>query len=148
MHKKSQVKKPSEAPWAAIGVGLEACLPSEYSLSAPHPSLSGLKLLSEHLDPKLLSRLTQLQELDLSNNQLEVLPANLGLSHLRILRCANNQLGDVTALCQFPQLEELSLEGNPLLTVSGFAQRLQHSVGLWLSSPRAILPSFPRSATT
>lgn len=85
----------------------------------PPPSLSGLKLLSEHLDPKLLSRLTQLQELDLSNNQLETLPANLGLSHLRVLRCANNQLGDVTALCQFPQLEELSLEGNPFLTVSG-----------------------------
>lgn len=80
--------------------------------------MSGLKLLSEHLDPKLLSRLTQLQELDLSNNQLETLPANLGLSHLRVLRCANNQLGDVTALCQFPQLEELSLEGNPFLTVS------------------------------
>ncbi|XP_054445245.1 leucine-rich repeat and WD repeat-containing protein 1 isoform X1 [Pteronotus mesoamericanus] len=80
--------------------------------------LSGLKLLSEHLDPKLLSRLKKLQELDLSNNQLETLPANLGLSHLRILRCANNQLGDVTALCQFPQLEELSLEGNPFLTVS------------------------------
>ncbi|XP_008592867.1 PREDICTED: leucine-rich repeat and WD repeat-containing protein 1 [Galeopterus variegatus] len=83
-----------------------------------HPSLSGLKLLSEHLDPKLLGRLTQLQELDLSNNQLDTLPADLGLSHLRILRCANNQLGDVTALCQFPQLEELSLEGNPFLTVS------------------------------
>ncbi|XP_019502464.1 PREDICTED: leucine-rich repeat and WD repeat-containing protein 1 isoform X2 [Hipposideros armiger] len=80
--------------------------------------LSGLKLLSEDLDPKLLCRLKQLQELDLSNNQLETLPANLGLSHLRILRCANNQLGDVTALCQFPQLEELSLEGNPFLTVS------------------------------
>ncbi|XP_066870167.1 leucine-rich repeat and WD repeat-containing protein 1 isoform X2 [Kogia breviceps] len=80
--------------------------------------LSGLNLLSEHLDPKLLSRLKQLQELDLSNNQLETLPANLGLSHLRILRCANNQLGDVTVLCQFPQLEELSLEGNPFLTVS------------------------------
>ncbi|XP_060141085.1 leucine-rich repeat and WD repeat-containing protein 1 isoform X2 [Globicephala melas] len=81
-------------------------------------SLSGMNLLSEHLDPKLLSRLKQLQELDLSNNQLETLPANLGLSHLRILRCANNQLGDVTVLCQFPQLEELSLEGNPFLTVS------------------------------
>ncbi|XP_076996986.1 leucine-rich repeat and WD repeat-containing protein 1 isoform X2 [Tamandua tetradactyla] len=80
--------------------------------------LSGLKLLSEHLDPKLLGRLKQLQELDLSNNQLETLPANLGLSHLRILRCANNQLGDVTVLCQFPELEELNLEGNPFLTVS------------------------------
>ncbi|KAK2498907.1 hypothetical protein MC885_010222 [Smutsia gigantea] len=80
--------------------------------------LSGLDLLSEDLDPKLLSRLKLLQELDLSNNQLETLPADLGLAQLRILRCANNQLGDVTALCQFPHLEELSLEGNPFLTVS------------------------------
>ncbi|XP_012887183.1 PREDICTED: leucine-rich repeat and WD repeat-containing protein 1 isoform X1 [Dipodomys ordii] len=80
--------------------------------------LSGLKLLSEHLDPNLLGRLKHLQELDLSNNQLEALPANLGLPHLRVLRCANNQLGDVTTLCQFPLLEELSLEGNPFLTVN------------------------------
>ncbi|XP_036760390.2 leucine-rich repeat and WD repeat-containing protein 1 [Manis pentadactyla] len=80
--------------------------------------LSGLELLSDDLDPKLLSRLKLLQELDLSNNQLETLPADLGLAQLRILRCANNQLGDVTALCQFPHLEELSLEGNPFLTVS------------------------------
>ncbi|KAG8509878.1 Leucine-rich repeat and WD repeat-containing protein 1 [Galemys pyrenaicus] len=80
--------------------------------------MSGLELRSEHLDPKLLCRLTQLQELDLSNNQLETLPTNLGLPHLRVLRCANNQLGDVTALCQFTKLEELSLEGNPFLTVN------------------------------
>ncbi|XP_006971329.1 leucine-rich repeat and WD repeat-containing protein 1 [Peromyscus maniculatus bairdii] len=80
--------------------------------------LSGLELQSEHLDPNLLGRLKQLKELDLSNNLLETLPANLGLSHLRILRCANNQLGDVTALHQFPDLEELSLEGNPFLTVN------------------------------
>ncbi|XP_007518052.2 leucine-rich repeat and WD repeat-containing protein 1 [Erinaceus europaeus] len=80
--------------------------------------LSGLELLSEHLEPKLLSRLTQLRELDLSNNQLETLPAGLGLGHLRVLRCANNQLADVGGLSQFPQLQELSLEGNPFLTVS------------------------------
>lgn len=126
------LKEPSQAPRTAPGVRparplSPPCLPPR--------SLSGLKLLSEHLDPKLLSRLTQLQELDLSNNQLDTLPANLGLSHLRVLRCANNQLGDVTALCQFPQLEELSLEGNPFLTVSGGGGHLpqtqgQHSVGL------------------
>ena len=81
-------------------------------------NLSGLQLLSEHLDPNLLGRLKKLRELDLSNNLLETLPANLGLSHLRILRCTNNQLGDVTALHQFPELEELNLEGNPFLTVS------------------------------
>ncbi|KAK2117283.1 Leucine-rich repeats and WD repeat domain-containing protein 1 [Saguinus oedipus] len=98
--------------------GYKAYPPPKPSWSAPTSSLSGLELLSEHLDPKLLCRLTQLQELDLSNNQLEVLPDNLGLSHLRVLRCANNQLWDVTALCQFPKLEELSLEGNPFLTVN------------------------------
>lgn len=115
--------------------------------SALHPSLSGLELHSEHLDPKLLSRLKQLQELDLSNNQLEVLPDNLGLSHLRVLHCCNNQLGDVTALCQFPKLEELSLEGNPFLTVSGFAQRPQawaSTLLLGLGSA-ALKPFFPHS---
>lgn len=71
------------------------------------------------MDPSLLGRLKQLRELDLSDNLLETLPANLGLSQLRILRCTNNQLGDVTALSQFPHLEELSLEGNPFLTVRG-----------------------------
>uniref|UniRef100_A0A4W2DQK8 Leucine-rich repeat and WD repeat-containing protein 1 n=1 Tax=Bos indicus x Bos taurus TaxID=30522 RepID=A0A4W2DQK8_BOBOX len=80
--------------------------------------LSGLNLLSEDLDHTLLGRLKQLQELDLSDNQLETLPADLGLPHLHVLHCANNQLSDVTHLCQFPQLEELSLEGNPFLTVS------------------------------
>ncbi|XP_021507172.1 leucine-rich repeat and WD repeat-containing protein 1 isoform X1 [Meriones unguiculatus] len=81
-------------------------------------NLSGLELLSKHLDPNLLGRLKRLKELDLSNNLLETLPANLGLPHLRVLRCTNNQLGDVTALHQFAELEELNLEGNPFLTVS------------------------------
>lgn len=123
MQKNCQVEEPLEEPWAAILVwGRSSGSLSPPCLPSPHSSLSGLKLHSEHLDPKLLSRLKQLQELDLSNNQLESLPANLGLSHLRILRCANNQLGDVTTFCQFPQLEELSLEGNPFLTVSGGTQ--------------------------
>ncbi|XP_076779332.1 leucine-rich repeat and WD repeat-containing protein 1 isoform X1 [Arvicanthis niloticus] len=81
-------------------------------------NLSGLELLSEHLDPNLLGRLKRLKELDLSNNLLETLPANLGLSHLRTLHCTNNQLRDVTTLHQFSELEELNLEGNPFLTVS------------------------------
>lgn len=98
-------------------------LPPEPALSAPFPSLSGLNLLSEDLDHTLLGRLKQLQELDLSDNQLETLPADLGLPHLHVLHCANNQLSDVTHLCQFPQLEELSLEGNPFLTVSGCPQQ-------------------------
>ena len=135
--------------WAAVGVGWKSVgLPPEPTLSAPLPSLSGLNLLSEDLDIKLLSRLKQLQELDLSDNQLETLPADLGLPHLQVLHCANNQLSDVTHLCQFPQLEELSLEGNPFLTVSSSPR---HSMG-WGSAtdfaqPRATLPSSLRSVT-
>lgn len=115
--------------WGGKSVGL----PPELVLSAPLPSLSGLNLLSEDLDLNLLGRLKQLQELDLSDNQLETLPADLGLPHLHVLHCANNQLSDVTPLCQFPQLEELSLEGNPFLTVSGCPQQPQALDGLGLS---------------
>lgn len=150
MHKNCQVEKPLEAPWAAIVVGGSPGSLNPPCLPPPHPSLSGLKLHSEHLDPKLLSRLKQLQELDLSNNQLETLPANLGLSHLRILRCANNQLGDVTAFCQFPQLEELSLEGNPFLTVSGCTSGPMPGASILLGSSSAafVFPLSPRSMTT
>lgn len=111
--------------------------------------LSGLKLHSEHLDPKLLGRLKQLQELDLSNNQLDTLPANLGLAHLRVLRCANNQLADVSALCQFPQLEELSLEGNPFLTVGGQPRGGGlRAPGSGRPPPELRRPASRRSATT
>lgn len=108
--------------------------------------LSGLKLQSEHLDPSLLGRLKQLRELDLSDNLLETLPANLGLSQLRILRCTNNQLGDVTALSQFPHLEELSLEGNPFLTVTAHWEKFMATVSPEEEAADKLQADFVRSA--
>ncbi|XP_038615221.1 leucine-rich repeat and WD repeat-containing protein 1 [Tachyglossus aculeatus] len=80
--------------------------------------LSNMELRTGDLAPELFGRLKQLAELDLSDNQLEGLPPGLGLPRLRVLNCANNQLGDLTALAQFPLLEELTFEDNLYLTVN------------------------------
>ncbi|XP_077167591.1 leucine-rich repeat and WD repeat-containing protein 1 [Paroedura picta] len=81
-------------------------------------NLSRLQITTEDLEPQLFSHLRHLQELDLSDNLLERLPENLSLPNLRILNCNSNQLEDVTALQQFPQLEELSYTNNVYLTPS------------------------------
>ncbi|KAL8198812.1 UNVERIFIED_CONTAM: hypothetical protein K2H54_024703 [Gekko kuhli] len=81
-------------------------------------NLSRLQIATEDLEPQLFSHLRHLQELDLSDNLLERLPDNLSLPTLRTLNCNNNQLEDVTALQQFPQLEELSYLNNVYLTAS------------------------------
>uniref|UniRef100_A0A8C0EJG0 Leucine-rich repeat and WD repeat-containing protein 1 n=1 Tax=Bubo bubo TaxID=30461 RepID=A0A8C0EJG0_BUBBB len=73
--------------------------------------------LSEYLDPRLFSRLRHLQKLDLSDNLLDKFPNSLTLPDLRVLNCNNNKLEDVTALKQFPLLEELTYENNVYLTV-------------------------------
>lgn len=56
--------------------------PLSWSCLRLSPSLSGLNLLLGGLGLNLLGRLKQLQELDLSDNQLETLPADLGLPTL------------------------------------------------------------------
>ncbi|KAM6466361.1 leucine-rich repeat and WD repeat-containing protein 1 isoform 1-T2 [Liasis olivaceus] len=81
-------------------------------------NLSRLQITSEDLEPQLFSHLRHLQELDLSDNLLERLPDNLSLPNLRILNCNNNYLEDVTALQQFPQLEELTYTNNTYLTTN------------------------------
>ncbi|XP_058020341.1 leucine-rich repeat and WD repeat-containing protein 1 [Ahaetulla prasina] len=81
-------------------------------------NLSKLQITTEDLEPQLFSHLRHLQELDLSDNLLERLPDNLSLPNLRILNCNNNHLEDVTALQQFPQLEELTYTNNVYLTPS------------------------------
>lgn len=83
-------------------------------------SLSKLQLKTGDLDPRLFSRLRHLQKLDLSDNLLDKFPNSLTLPDLRVLNCNNNQLEDVTALKQFPLLEELNYENNVYLTVSYF----------------------------
>ncbi|NXJ90298.1 LRWD1 protein, partial [Corythaixoides concolor] len=81
-------------------------------------SLSKLQLKTGDLDPRLFSRLRHLQKLDLSDNLLDKFPNSLTLPDLRVLNCNNNQLEDVTALKQFPLLEELTYENNVYLTVN------------------------------
>ncbi|NXP76873.1 LRWD1 protein, partial [Ramphastos sulfuratus] len=79
-------------------------------------SLSKLQLKTGDLDPRLFSRLRHLQKLDLSDNLLDKFPNSLALPDLRVLNCNNNKLEDVTALKQFPLLEELTYENNVHLT--------------------------------
>ncbi|NXH61133.1 LRWD1 protein, partial [Rhabdornis inornatus] len=81
-------------------------------------SLSKLQLKAGDLDPRLFSRLRHLQKLDLSDNLLDKFPNSLSLPDLRVLNCNNNKLEDVTALKQFPLLEELTYENNVYLTLN------------------------------
>ncbi|NXB83011.1 LRWD1 protein, partial [Vidua chalybeata] len=81
-------------------------------------SLSKLQLKTGDLDPRLFSRLRHLQKLDLSDNLLDKFPSSLTLPDLRVLNCNNNKLEDVTALKQFPLLEELTYENNVYLTLN------------------------------
>ncbi|NXY58418.1 LRWD1 protein, partial [Callaeas wilsoni] len=81
-------------------------------------SLSKLELKTGDLDPRLFSRLRHLQKLDLSDNLLDKFPNSLTLPDLRVLNCNNNKLEDVTALKQFPLLEELTYENNVYLTLN------------------------------
>nr|XP_021406694.1 leucine-rich repeat and WD repeat-containing protein 1 [Lonchura striata domestica] len=81
-------------------------------------SLSKLQLKTADLDPRLFSRLRHLQKLDLSDNLLDKFPNSLTLPDLRVLNCNNNKLEDVTALKQFPLLEELTYENNVYLTLN------------------------------
>ncbi|NXI31125.1 LRWD1 protein, partial [Sterrhoptilus dennistouni] len=80
--------------------------------------LSKLQLKTGDLDPRLFSRLRHLQKLDLSDNLLDKFPNSLTLPDLRVLNCNNNKLEDVTALKQFPLLEELTYENNVYLTLN------------------------------
>ncbi|NWU61645.1 LRWD1 protein, partial [Pterocles burchelli] len=81
-------------------------------------SLSKLQLKTGDLDPRLFSRLRHLQKLDLSDNLLDKFPSSLTLPDLRVLNCNNNKLEDITALKQFPLLEELTYENNVYLTLN------------------------------
>ncbi|XP_051847830.1 leucine-rich repeat and WD repeat-containing protein 1 [Antechinus flavipes] len=80
--------------------------------------LSNLQLRTKDLDLKLLNRMKQLKELDLSDNLLERVPEGLDLPSLQVLKCSNNQLEDVTPLQQFSALEEVDFEDNLYLTVN------------------------------
>ncbi|MGB8169836.1 MAG: COR domain-containing protein [Chthoniobacteraceae bacterium] len=85
--------------------------------------------------PESLGRLTQLQTLDLSGNQLTALPEWLGqLTQLQTLDLSRNQLTALPeSLCQLTQLESLDIVGNKLVhlpaTMSGLSRLKSLSAG-------------------
>ncbi|XP_056414729.1 leucine-rich repeat and WD repeat-containing protein 1 [Hyla sarda] len=81
-------------------------------------NLSKMQLESKDIDVQLLSQMQNLEELDISKNNLSELPGKLGLPKLRVLNFSDNQVEEVTILKQFPSLEEVMYEENLYLTVS------------------------------
>ncbi|KAL2095004.1 hypothetical protein ACEWY4_009723 [Coilia grayii] len=81
-------------------------------------NLSRLGLKNKDLPVHLLSKLTSLEELDLSGNLLQHMPAGLCLPSLRLLDCSDNDMEDVTSLQSLTALEELNLEDNMYLTLN------------------------------
>lgn len=75
----------------------------------------GLK--NQDLSVALLNKLAALEELDLSGNMLQKLPAGLFLPHLRLLNFSSNDMEDVTSLETLTGLQELRLDDNLYLTV-------------------------------
>ncbi|KAM3932853.1 leucine-rich repeat and WD repeat-containing protein 1 [Leptodactylus fuscus] len=81
-------------------------------------NLSKMQLETKDLDTQLFSQLLNLEELDISDNNLSELPGKLRLPKLKVLNFSDNQVEDVTVLQQFPNLEEVMYEENLYLTVS------------------------------
>ncbi|KAL6463459.1 hypothetical protein MHYP_G00278500 [Metynnis hypsauchen] len=81
-------------------------------------NLSRMGLKSQDLPVPLLSKLRDLEQLDLSSNMLQELPKGLSLPCLKLLNCSNNDMEDVTTLEPLSSLEELLLEDNFYLTVN------------------------------
>jgi hypothetical protein len=84
--------------------------------------------------PESLGQLTQLQDLDLSGNQLTALPESLGqLTQLRQLNLRDNRLAVVSPLEQLTQLRTLNLYGNCLTALpAGLRQLTQlQELTLW-----------------
>lgn len=71
------------------------------------------------LDPSLLSQMTNLGELDLSDNSLKKLDTKgVCLKSLSKINLANNQLTTLEGFDCFPNLKELNISNNPLIEVS------------------------------
>ncbi|XP_075710309.1 leucine-rich repeat and WD repeat-containing protein 1 [Rhinoderma darwinii] len=81
-------------------------------------NLSKMQLDTKDIDPQYFSQMLNLEELNISNNNLSELPGKLSLPKLKVLNFSDNQVDDVTILRQFPNLEEVMYEDNLYLTVS------------------------------
>lgn len=96
-------------------------------------SLSHMGLKDQDLSVAWLNKLSALEELDLSGNMLQKLPAGLSLPCLRLLKFSNNNLEEVTSLEALTGLEELWLDDNLYLTVRPIPGicRLKDTMSLW-----------------
>ena len=73
-------------------------------------SLSNLHLTE--LDKELMQKLVNLESLDLSQNQLTEIAADIKLNKLKKLNVSHNQLPNLDFLNQFPTLQEVFIDGN------------------------------------
>jgi Leucine-rich repeat (LRR) protein len=64
------------------------------------------------VDASVFQKLTSLRVLNLANNELRMLPSDLGLHNLRRLDVSDNCLQSVEFVEQLPKLEDLRIEGN------------------------------------
>ncbi|XP_051962618.1 leucine-rich repeat and WD repeat-containing protein 1 [Xyrauchen texanus] len=81
-------------------------------------NLSCMGLKGEDMPVPLLSKLHNLEGLNLSGNMLQEFPRGLRLPCLKTLDCSNNDMEDVVSLEALSNLEELRLEDNLYLTVN------------------------------
>jgi Leucine-rich repeat (LRR) protein len=86
----------------------------DLSVSSDNDNATGLTEL-----PESIGQLTQLEKLNIKNNQLIKLPESLGqLTLLQSLNCSKNQLTKLPeSICQLTQLQELDLSYNRLTTL-------------------------------
>lgn len=98
---------------------LERCTPKTNNLELIKTlNLSKLGFKSQDLPVPLLSRLKCLEQLDLSGNCLQELPAGLCLPSLRSLDLTNNEMEDIATLETLTNLEELKIEENVYITIN------------------------------
>ena len=78
-------------------------------------SISGCKI--KYLDKNAFERMTRLKELNLSHNELRIMPGDLTMPQLRRLDISDNCLSSMDFLEKLSSLEELSIEGNGLQVI-------------------------------
>ena len=115
---------------------------SDFSLISRLTQLKDLNLsVSSLSDVSFLARLTQLTSLHLSNNALSDVSALSGLTQLIWLNLGSNTLPDVSELSGLTQLTWLNLGGNTLSDVSALARLTQlTSLYLWNNTLSDVTP--------
>lgn len=79
-----------------------------------------------------IEALVNLEQLELSDNEVSNLGPLIPLKNLRVLGLRDNRIGDIRALADLPILRFLTLEGNdgiPCRQLDGMAARLGNTLG-------------------